>query len=436
MSQFRLARISLIVAALGLTASPLMMSSAHAQDKKAAPAADAKAETLRPDLFKIMDPAAISKLLTEKKFDEVKTKLAAAEAFPDKTPFETYILNRLQVQLGSQSGDDKMAMKALEASITSGRMPPEDQQAFTMALANYYYNAKDWAKSVEWMRRYQKESPTPEKVNSSLVRALYLSNDFTGARTELEKMLAAAEKDGKTMPKEDLHLLASAYAKQKDMEGYTRIMEKLVAVYPTDEFWVSLLKRMQNKPTFSNRLQLDVYRLQSVAVKALEPEEYVEMAELALLAGFPTEAKKALDTGYNEKVLGTGSNAAKHKQLRDRAIKGAADDEKNIATGEASAEKSKDGNGLINLGYAYFTMDQTDKGIALMEKGIARGGMKRPEEAKLKLGAAYAKAGRKADAIKIFESLKGNDGLSDLSKYWILWVNRPETAAAAAPAAK
>ena len=109
-------------------------------------------------------------------------------------------------------------------------------------------------------------------------------------------------------------------------------------------------------------------------------------------------------------MLGTGANAAKHKQLRDQANKGAADDAKNIASGEAGAAKAKDGAGLVNLGYAYVTMDQFDKGIPLMEQGIAKGIAKRPDDYKLRLGAAYAKAGRKAEAIKTLQTVKGDDG--------------------------
>jgi hypothetical protein len=166
----------------------------------------------------------------------------------------------------------------------------------------------------------------------------------------------------------------------------------------------------------------------------MAPEEYTEMAELSLAAGFPTEAKKVLDEGFSQNLLGTGSNAAKHKQLRDKATKGAADDAKNIGSGEAGAAKSKDGTGLVNLGWAYVTMDQFDKGIALIEQGVAKGGMKRPEDAKLRLGMAYALAGRKADAAKVFDSVKGADGTADLARYWMLWMNRPAALATAAPA--
>jgi hypothetical protein len=432
MSQFRLARISLMLAAIGLNAAPALMSSAHAQKTPApaaAPAAPAQ-DTVRPELFKLLDPTAVKQLMAEKKYAEVQARITQAEAFPAKTPYETYVLDRMKIALGSATGNEAMTMAALEAVIASGRMAPADQAEFVLALGNYQYNAKNYTKAIEWFKRYQKESGTPDKVRGALIRSYYLNNDFATAKNELVPLIAEGEKAGRPPTLEDLRLLASAAAKLKDFDTYVVAMEKLVALYPSDDYWTDLLHRVATKPNYNQAHDIDVLRLQMAAQTVLAPEEYVELAELALLAGFPTEAKKAMDAGYTAGVLGTGSNAAKHKQLRDRANKGAADDAKNIASGEAGAAKAKDGAGLLNLGYAYVTMDQFDKGIPLMEQGIAKGIAKRPDDYKLRLGMAYAKAGRKADAIKTLESIKTDDGGATLAKYWILWVNR----AAAAPA--
>ena len=436
MSQFRLARISLLLAAIGLNAAPALLTSAHAQAKPAAaPAAEPAKDTVRPEMFKLIDPNVFKEMLASKKYAEMQERLTQAEAFPNRTPYEDYVLNRMKLALGSSSGNDAMAMGALEAVINSGRLPANEQADFVQALGNYHYNAKNYPKAIEWMKRYQKESTTPEKVRGSLVRAYYLSGDFANAKTEVLPVIADAEKAGKVPELEDLRLLGSSAAKLKDDATYIMAMEKLVAHHPNDDFWTDLLSRMQRKSTWNDRFRLDVLRLQDMAMTTLDPLEYTEMAELALLAGFPTEAKKAMDEGYAAGVMGKGNSAGPHKALRDKANKQAADDAKNIASGEASAMKSKDGTGLVNLGYAYVTMDQFDKGISLMEQGIAKGGLKRADESKLRLAIAYAKAGRKADAIKAFEGLKGNDGLTDLSKYWITYLNAtPRAAAAPAPA--
>jgi len=436
MFQLRLARISLMLAAIGLNAAPALMPAAHAQ-KAAAPATAvaAPAETVRPELFKLLDPAAVKQLMAEKKYADVQARLTQADAVAAKTPYETYVIDRMKIALGVATGNDAMAMAALEAAINTGRLQGQEQGDFILTLGNFHYNAKNYPKAIEWFRRYQKDSPTPQRARAVIIRSYYLSGDYATAKTELVAEIAENEKAGQAPSLEDLRLLASSAAKLKDNPTYLTSMEKLVALYPSDEYWTDLLHRMQNKPGFNRAHELDVLRLQAVAVKAMAPEEYIEMAELDLAAGFPTEAKKVLDAGFANGVLGTGANAAKHQQLRDKAAKGAADDAKNIASGEAGAAKAKDGAGLVNLGYAYVTMDQFDKGIALMEQGIAKGIGKKGDGYKLRLGMAYAKAGRKAEAVKTLTSVTGDDGLADLARYAILWVNRAATPAAA-PAAR
>ena len=74
-------------------------------------------------------------------------------------------------------------------------------------------------------------------------------------------------------------------------------------------------------------------------------------------------------------------------------------------------------------------MDQFDKGIELMQKGITKGGLKSPKEVQLRLGIAHAMAGHKDEAVKIFDSLKGtSDVVGDMARYWLIYVNGPKGA--------
>ena len=103
MSQFRFARLAMMLAALGLNAAPALMHSASAQDKNA-PAAAPKPDSVRPELYKLLDPAQIKPLMDAKNYTEVQNRITQAEAFPDKTPYETYVLNRMKLSLGSATG--------------------------------------------------------------------------------------------------------------------------------------------------------------------------------------------------------------------------------------------------------------------------------------------------------------------------------------------
>jgi tetratricopeptide (TPR) repeat protein len=426
MSQFRFARLALMLAAIGLNAAPALTHGAYAQDKNDQAAAQPKPDTVRPELFKLLDSAQIKPLMDAKNYTEVQNRVAQADAFPDKTPYETYVLNRLKLSLATATNNDPAAIAALEAILASGKLPAADQPQFTQALAGMYYNAKNYPKAIEWFKRFQAENPNSDAATAPLIRSYYLSNDFANAMKLLRPQLEAAEKAGKTPSNEDLRLYASAANRVKDDTAYLYGLEQLITYYPNDDYWMDTINRgVVRKPGFQEANITDVLRLEFAAVKVMTPEMYTELAELALKDGFPTEAKKVVDAGFAAGALGTGSAAAQHRQLRDRATKEAANDAKNIASGEASAAKSKTGAGLVNLGWAYVTMDQFDKGIGFIEQGIAKGGLKSPDEAKLRLGMAYLRAGQKDKAIQTFQSVKAGGGLSDTAKYFIVLANHP-----------
>jgi tetratricopeptide (TPR) repeat protein len=362
-----------------------------------------------------------------KNYTELQNRIAQADAFPDKTPYETYVLTRMKLSLATATKDEPAQIAALEAILSSGKLPDADKPQFTQALAGMYYNAKNYPKAIEWFKRFQAENPgSADVATAPLVRSYYLSNDFANAMKLLRPQLEAADKAGKAPSNEDLRLYASAANRTKDDAAYLYGLEQLITYYPNDDYWMDTINRgVVRKAGFQEANITDVLRLEFAAVKVMTPEMYVELAEVALKDGFPTEAKKVVDAGFAAGALGTGSSAAQHRQLRDRATKGAADDAKNIANGEASAAKSKTGAGLVNLGWAYVTMDQFDKGIGFIEQGIAKGGLKSPDEAKVRLGMAYLRAGQKDKAIATFQSVKAGGGLSDIAKYGIVLANHP-----------
>jgi hypothetical protein len=150
------------------------------------------------------------------------------------------------------------------------------------------------------------------------------------------------------------------------------------------------------------------------------------MAQLALQAGYPVEARKIVDEGYAQNLLGQGTAAEvdRHKRLRDLVIRQLAEDQKNLGRDETQANSAKDGVALVNVGYNLVLNGQHDKGLALMEKGLVKGGLKRPEDAKLHLAHAYLLAGQKAKAAQSFKAVQGSDGSADLARLWLLQMQR------------
>lgn len=419
MTQHRFARIGLLLAAIGLGAAPALVQTAHAQDKKAI--AGAQSETVRKEMYKFLDGKVLGPLLEGKKYAELSALMDQADAMPDKTGYEQFIINRMRLAVAFGTNDRPKLIQMLEYVVASGRLEKEEKTKFTQALAGYYQEDKNWPKVIENLQKYGELSGDP-KVPAQILQVRFQSGDYKGVQAELLKKLEDGIKTNKPMSREDLHTLADVSNRLKDKDNYLAALEALVRWHPRDQYWSDMLYRTRGKESYSTRFSADIIRLQKVATTKMDENDYLELAEVDQLEGQFIEGKAVLDAGI---ANGAVKMNDKIKKLKTALDKQAADDTKSIASTEASARKAKNGTGLVNLGYAFVTMGQYDKGIALIQEGIAKGGLKNAEDAKLRLGYSYAMAGKKEDAIKILETVQGADGRADLARYWILWVNRP-----------
>ena len=62
-----------------------------------------------------------------------------------------------------------------------------------------------------------------------------------------------------------------------------------------------------------------------------------------------------------------------------------------------------------------------EQGLAMIQKGIAKGQLKRPDEARLRLGMAQQLSPKnKASANQTLRSVKGTDGAAEVARLWTL----------------
>jgi Flp pilus assembly protein TadD len=127
-----------------------------------------------------------------------------------------------------------------------------------------------------------------------------------------------------------------------------------------------------------------------------------------------------MDKGYEAKALGQGKEGERHARLRALVEKSLADSQKNRAKDEQEALAAREGDDLVKIGQNYVFEGKADKGLPLIEAGIKKGGLKRPEDAKLRYGEALLHAGRKERAVQVLREVKGTDGTADLARLWVL----------------
>lgn len=395
------------VASIALVAG-LAMSASHAQ------------EAVRPEIGRPLQQA--QELIRGSKFREALAKLREADAVGGKTANETFLIERMRGSAASGAGDNETAMRSFEAVLNSGKLSGGDSLKIVEALTGMSARAGAHASTVKYAQRYFKDGGTSGAVRTTLIQAYFQSGDYANAAKESLADVQADQKAGRTPSEEKLQILANSYLRQKNTAGYIDTIEKLLAYYPRKSLWLDVISRLQKKPGFSDRLALEVFRLQLATENLTSTSDYMEMAQLALQAGYPGEAKKVVDAGYAAGALGKGTEVARHQRLKDLVEKNVAENATKLSSGKAEKEATaaKDGSELIQVGYNFFTSGQQQKGLSLIEAGVKKGGMRRTDDGFLRQGIALIQSNQKAKGVQVLRNVKGQDGAQDLANLWII----------------
>ncbi len=380
----------------------------------------AYAQGVRPELGKPMQAA--QDMIKAGKYREALAKVREADAIGGKSAAENLLVERMRLAAASGAGDADTAAKAFETVGPS--ISGADKLRMIESIAGTYYRAKDYAKAQQWYQRYFREGGTNGANRTLMIQTQYLSGDLAGVSKELMADIQSSERSGATPNEDRINMLMNAAIKQRDVSSEAFALERLVMYYPKKEYWVTLLSRLQRKPGFSDRLALDTYRLSLATGSMTAGADFSEMAQLALQAGSGAEAKQVVDKGFAVGALGTGAEADRSKRLRDLIAKRTDEAKKTAADDEAAALVAKDGNELVTIGLNQVFEGQKVKGVQLMQQGIAKGGLKRPEDAKLHLAIAQLMAGDSAKAQATLRTVSGNDGTGDLARLWSLYARR------------
>ena len=379
-----------------------------------------QAQTVRPEVGKPLQQA--GELLKAGKAREALAKVREADAVSGKSGAEQLMVDRMRAAAAQRAGDTGAAIQAFEALFPRVSGAEAAQVAEQLAFA--YSQAKDWGKTNQWIQKAQAAGSNSAQLKQLHAYVQGQSGDYAAIAREASAAVNAAEQAGRRPDEGDLLRLADAQARTNNNAGQAATLEKLLFNYAKKEYWSIYLGRLPRKSGFSDRFALDVMRLKLATGNLTKTEDFMEMAQLAIQAGFPTEGKAIIDKGFASGALGTGAPAPRHKRQRAQATHPEAEAKASIEQRATEAAATKDGNDLVQIGYTYVTFGQADKGIPLIEQGIAKGGLKRPEDAKLRLGMALLQSGKnKQKAVQTLRSVQGNDGAADLGRLWALQAN-------------
>lgn len=390
-----------------------------------AQAADAKKDAPKPPQVskQILKPlVSAQNAIKAEKWAECVTSAQAANAFDSKTPYDTYAINDLLGFCALRAGDTQTAMTAFATVLDSSFADPARRVSLLKGLMQINYQNKNYAKAIEYGKRSVTEGVADADVYLFTAQAYYLQGDYKNTHDFLVAWLQSSAQKGEVPKENAVQLYLSACIKLSDDACTIRALEMHATHYPKPEVWNNLMTLMLRANANSEKSLLNIYRFSFEAGAMRRGDDYTEMAQLAMTQGLPGEAQSVLEAGIGAGAIATDRDKSAAQAILATAKTQVAGDRSTLAKQEKDIAAAKTGDPDVKLGLAYMSYGQFPQAVAAIQRGIAKGGLKRVNDAdaQLALGIAQLRAGDKAAATTTFAAIKGDETQSRLARLWSL----------------
>jgi tetratricopeptide (TPR) repeat protein len=399
----------------------LLLGAGLAATTAMAPVSPADAQAKQTNSAKLAKPLKeANDDIKAKKYADAIAKLKDAEGTAGKTAYDQHLINDMLSFAYIKTSDYADAAKVMEVEVDDGFTPAADIPAKIRALAEINYQLKNYDKAIEFGNRAIKSGAADEQMRTIVGQSYYLKGDWKGTLKFEDPLVDNQVKAGETPKNESLQLILSSCVKLNDSACETRALERIVTYYPKPDYWYQLLYTLRQQTSGNDANTLQTYRLMSEVDVLKNPDDYTEMAQLAIEAGSPGEAVSILEKGLARNIFTDQRTKDRNQRLLESAKKAATADQASLPKVEKEADAVPNGMKSVGVGLAHLGYGQYDKAADWISKGLTKGGVKDEAQARLLLGIAQLKSGHKDDAVKSFHAVKGDAALERLAGLWTL----------------
>lgn len=168
-------------------------------------------------------------------YPEAVAKLEAADSAQGKSPYDQHVINVLLLAAYMGVRDYGSAARVVEAQLKDGFLSSAEIEKQTAVAALINYQAKNYDKAIEFGNRAMGWESANPQVPTVVAQSYYLKGDWGGAARFEEDRVNRQIGSRNTPDRPSLELWMSACFKLHDNSCETRVLDKLVAFYPTPE---------------------------------------------------------------------------------------------------------------------------------------------------------------------------------------------------------
>jgi len=402
-------------AAVALSASPAMAAAA------AAPAGP----SVSAPVGKLLGPA--KKALDAKQYQETLDLAKSAQALPDLTDGDKFVINQFIGAAAVGLKDYATADTAFEAMADSPALPDAMKQGTyhdALLLAN---QAKHLDKAIKYGEAYLALTPAnPDHTAiGSLAQAYYSNGNYDKAESTAQKAIDLTPA-GTPPDRAALQVVAFSQLKQKKQDAALLTFEKTVAYYDDKDEWGDLIDFSVAIKGIKDIEALHIFRLRLATHAAGHPDDFGAGSQIAMTAGYPVEAQAFLDAGKDSGLVPGGGptyGTVKTRATQDRSI---------LESFAAIAHKQATGENDVKLAETLYGYGRYAEAEAAAREALAKGGPKVDRnETNMVLGESLAMQGKNADAVTTFNAVSNpSPGWAKAQHLWLLYANRAYATAA------
>ena len=315
--------------------------------------------------------------------------------------------------------DYAAALKAYENVVKQPDIPLAMEINTKYTIAQLYFVQEQWKRGIdalnEWFALTQNP---PETAYILLAQGYYQLKDYNKALVNTETAINMYKEKGKVPKEQWFNLARFLYFDKNDINSAVAVLEELLTYYPKKQYWVQISHMYGEQKKDSWQLAaMETAYVQDMLDKGTEQ---VTMAYLYLNGEVPYKAAKVMDRGIKD---GSIDDTSKNYEVMGNAWRQSQEVAKAIPAMEAAASKSDSGELYARLGNIYLDGDQYKKAITAINKGLQRGGVKRPDTARLVLGMAYFNDKQYAKAREAFKAAGRDERSEKYAAQWILYMD-------------
>ena len=289
-------------------------------------------------------------------------------------------------------------------------------------VAQLYFLQENWQKGIDTLNTWMSVTDTPStNAYVLLANGYFQLKDYDKSLSNIQIAIDREEAAGK-VPKEQWYNLARFIHFDRDnFREALDILEILIMYYPKKQYWVQASHLYGEEKDEARQLAL----LEATYEQNLldRSQDIVLISQLYLQAEVPFPAALAMEKGLADDIV---EKESKNYELAGVAWRQAQEVTKSLPMLEAAASKSEKGELYARLGNVYLDVDKNKEAVVALKRGLDRGGVKRPDQARLALGMAYFNLGDFNAARRAFREARKDKRARTYAEQWLKYIASEE----------